>query len=335
MPTVNAISNSVLKTPWAESLSPSTQLLRRWWAPATILAVTNIADEEVLLFHAIQQARRTGAKVILVHVLQTKNVQVDAGNCAQSSKPGGMAESALASLNRMARQLRWAGIPCEPLLLRGAQAKEVPLVAKARNADRILMAAACEKPVKKAAATTLAEELLSAISVPICTVGQVSPAAPGASGRVGQITLALSLRSDPGVALAFASRLAHEQRSKLTVMHVFGDEEKGRKDIERSPLAFASQLPADAVGEAELLCPLQIAVRKGDPATEILKSAGCTNQDFIVLGPVGQPQPVPAGRWSTVHRVIGAAQCPVILLGNSVRVSAQGQRDPASFPDAQ
>jgi nucleotide-binding universal stress UspA family protein len=315
---VNARSNSVLEQTWNASISLSPLVLRQWSGPGMILAVTNLADEEILLFHAIQQARRSSAKVLLVHVLEPEKVPPHRGERTRSPEYQSLAESALAALNRMARQLRWVGVPCEPLLLRGSPAQEIPLVAKARGADRLLMTAACEKRGKYTAPKTLAEDLLSGISVPICTVGQCPPPAPGIGHRPANITLALSLNSDAEMPLAFASRLAQEHQAKLTVMHVFGNEEKDRKGIERTPLAVASQLPADRLRETELMCPLEIAVRKGDPATEILKAESRTNQDFIVLGPVGEAQPLRAGTSNIVHRVISEALCPVIVLGQSL-----------------
>jgi nucleotide-binding universal stress UspA family protein len=316
--TVNARSNSVLEQTWNANLSLSSQVLRQWSGPGIILAVTDLTDEEILLFHAIQQARRSSAKVLLVHVLQPEKVRSQAGEWTRPSEYQSLAESALAALDRMARQLRWVGVPCEPLLLRGSPAKEIPLVAKARSADRLLMTTACEKRGKNIAPKTLAEDLLSGISVPICTVGQCLPPAPVVGHQRANITLALSLDSDAVIPLAFASRLAQEHQAKLTVMHVFGNEEKDRKEIERTPLAVASQLPAHRLRETELMCPLEIAIRKGDPATEILKAESCTNQDFIILGPVGEAQPLRAGTSNIVHRVISEALCPVIVLGQSL-----------------
>lgn len=312
----DAMPNSVLEPTPIASFSPSAPIVRHWSAPGAILAVTNFADEEILLFHSIQQARRSVAKVILVHVLQAKDALPDSRDCSKSIEPGCVTESALASLNRMAQQLRWVGIPCEPLLLRGAPAKEITLAAKAHGADRILMSAAYEERAQQSALKTLAEELLPGISVPICTLGPGLPPSPAGNGQIGRITLALSLHSNPEMPLAFASRLAHEHKLRLTVIHVSGPHDKGRAAL--TPLTFASQLPADTLRDAELLCQLQILVRKGDPATEILNSGSCTSQDFIVLGPVGQPPLVPVGRSSVVHRVINEAPCPVMLLGPSV-----------------
>jgi nucleotide-binding universal stress UspA family protein len=319
---VNTRSNLMLERRWDASTSLSPQLSRRWSAPTVILAVTNLADEENLLFHAIQQARRSTAKVLLVHVIHTESATSHLIDWTRFTEHRSTAESALASINRMARRLRWVGIACEPFLLRGSPLNEIPLVAAARNADRLLMSAACEKSRKDTASKTWAEELLPKISIPICTVGQCLPATPVNNGRTGHVTLALSLHSDAEMSLAFASRLAQEHRATLTVMHVFGNEENGEKEIERTPLAVASVLPADKLREAELMCPLEVAVRKGDPATEILKSGSCTNQDFIVLGPIGQPQPVRAGTSSIVHRVVSEALCPVIVLGQSLELSA-------------
>jgi nucleotide-binding universal stress UspA family protein len=142
--------------------------------------------------------------------------------------------------------------------------------------------------------------------------------------RHGNITLALSLNSDAGMPLAFASRLAQERQASLTVMHVFGSGQKGRGEIARTQWAVTSRLPADRLREAELMCPLEIAVRRGDPAAEILKSGNSTNQDCIVLGPVDPSQPVEAGRSSIVHRVISEARCPVIVLGRSVADATGG-----------
>ena len=317
---MNTTLNSALTHTSEASFSPSAQLLRQWSAPGVILAVTNFTDEERLLFHAIQQARRSAAKVLLIHVLQTENAPTY--ERIYPSETGSMAQPALESLNRMARQLRWVGITCEPLLLKGSPAQEIQLAAKARGADRVLMATAFEKHRNNAAPKTLAEELLPAISIPICTIGPfLSPAAADGQ-RPGNITLALSLQSDVATPLAFASRLAQEHHAKLIVLHVFGDENDGHKQNERSPLAVASQLPADRLREAELTCPLEIAVRKGDPATEIVKFGSCTNQDFIVLGPVGR-QPVQTGSSNIIHRVMTEARCPVIVLGQSLADVAQ------------
>lgn len=319
---MGAASNLRFEPATEPSQSISARMLRLWCAPGTILAVTNLGDEEALLFHLIRQARRSSAKVLLAHVLQSSRVRADPRQLPQRAESSRVVESAQESLTRMAQQLRWVGIPCEPLLLRGSAANEISLVAEARGAQRLLMLGACAKDGGDGAPKTLAEELLPRISIPICTVGQHGLALPQLAASAARVTLALSLESDAELPLAFASRLAQEHKAQLTVVHVFGRDDKVRDGSGRTPLAVASRLPANRLREAELLCPLEIAIRTGDPATEILKFGAGTDQDLIVLGPAGLPRPVPAGNSSVVHRVITEARCPVIVLGQSMRRSA-------------
>ena len=47
----------------------SAKTLRQWCAPEVILVVTSLADETVILPHAIKQARQSGAKIVLAHVV--------------------------------------------------------------------------------------------------------------------------------------------------------------------------------------------------------------------------------------------------------------------------
>ena len=321
---MNAPSNSALEKTRNSNFSLSTQILRQWSAPGIILAITNLADEEVLLSHAVHQARRSTARVLLLHVLEPESLPPHTGEGTPPSAQQSLAESALATLNRMARQLRWVGVPCEPLLLRGSPAQEILLVAKARGVDRLLVTTACARRTRSTAPRTLAEDLLSGALVPLCSVGECLPPTPVFGQPAGEITLALSLDSEAALPLAFAARLAQENGAKLTVMHVFGNERKRRREIERTPLAVASQLPADMLREAGLLCPLEIAIRKGDPVMEILKYGSRSNEDFIVLGPVSETQPLRAWTSNIVQRVISEAHCPVIVLGPSLGILNNG-----------
>ena len=138
--------------------------------PATIVAVTDFADEERLLFHVIQQAKRRAAKVLLVHVLDSRKSSPGAGGCAQAAPSPSCTEFARTSLHRMARQLRWVGIACEPFLLRGAPAREILLLARASCADSILMTAPREElaqpsdPAQHAASAIRETALLSPVN---------------------------------------------------------------------------------------------------------------------------------------------------------------------------
>ncbi|MFP5206968.1 MAG: universal stress protein [Acidobacteriota bacterium] len=284
--------------------------LRLWCAPEVILAVTDFADEEALLFHAIRQARRSAARVLLVHVLHSTRSSPRIVAASAAPADGFSAQHAQRALERMARQLRWVGIACEPILLRGDAAEEILALAKARAADRVLLTAWRDR---SPLARTLAEEVSPWVGVPVCVVGNGGPAALRSERPAGRIGLALSLRFDSETALAFAGRLAQQHHATLTVMHVFGDREP-LPPGERTPAAIAARLPAGALREARLLCPLEIAALSGDPAAAILNSEAAS-LDFLLLGAPRSPYPDRAGA-GVVHRVVGQAPCPVLLLGH-------------------
>jgi hypothetical protein len=294
--------------------SPSTltpRILRRWCAPEVILAVTDLTDEDFLLFHAIRQARRCSAKVLLAHVLPIDRSRPLKGDTGAPVLNGVSAQHAQRTLDRMARQLRWVGIACEPILLRGDAVEEILAVAKAQAADRVLLTAWHDR---SPLARSLAEEISPWVGVPVCVVRNGGVAALRNDRAAGRIALALSLRSDCETSLAFAGRLAQQHQATLTVMHVFADGQRLPAD-ERTAAAVAARLPAGALREAELLCPLGIAALSGDPAAEIQKYEAGVDFDFLLLGAPRSPYPDAAAA-GVVHRIVGRARCPVILLGH-------------------
>ncbi len=147
-------------------------MLRQWCMPETILAVTNLTDEKALIFHLISQARPGRAKVLLVHAAVDR-ASSRYGAALNLLGNGFATEPAQQTLDRMARQLRWVGIECEPVLLNGTAPEEIAALAKARAVDRVLITAhSRKKSIKK----TLAEELAPVVGVPICVLPEhISP----------------------------------------------------------------------------------------------------------------------------------------------------------------
>lgn len=66
-------SNLALKYEPESGFSVTAQALRKWCVPELVLAVTDLADEERLLFHVIRQATPGKAKVLLTHIQRGGN----------------------------------------------------------------------------------------------------------------------------------------------------------------------------------------------------------------------------------------------------------------------
>jgi nucleotide-binding universal stress UspA family protein len=300
----------------AEELSSSltARILRMWCAPEVMLVVTNFADEEALLFHAIRQARQSSAKVLLAYVIQGRQSSSGTATTCRQTANTPSVNYAQQTLERMARQLRWVGISCEPVLLRGNPAEEVLTLAKARAVDRLLLSVQSQGFSR---VRTLAEEISPWAGIPVCVVNERLSSGQKSDRTAGQITLALSLRSSCEIPLSFAGRMAQELDASLTVMHVIEDCNDDADTIDRTSSAILSRLASESLREAQLLCDLEIAIRVGNSADEILKFVNGTNHDFLIVGAPQSPCAASSEGVSIVHRIVREALCPVIMLGPS------------------
>ena len=114
----------------------SVKTLRMWCAPEVILAITTLNDEATLLPHIIDQARQSGASIVLAHVHHSQGTR----NCRKpvSPRPNSVVGEARETLDRLTRQLRWLGFRCQPVLLSGAPELEIPVLVRSCGVDRVL-----------------------------------------------------------------------------------------------------------------------------------------------------------------------------------------------------
>jgi nucleotide-binding universal stress UspA family protein len=314
LPLVIQVANSAFEPECEENFPVQAETLRRWCTPKVILAVTDLTDEEALLFEAIRQARHSAAKVLLVHVLQSAHQSFRVGHRSGREQNGISAVTARATLERMARQLRWVGIQCEPILLKGTPSEEISILAKTHGAQRILTTVQGGRDEKDNVQKKIAEEILGRVEIPVCTIGHYAKSPPRRELAYGRIVLALSLHSDCTIPMAFASRLAQENKASLTVIHVFEGKDHCLQHFGRTPLSVALRLPQSVLKEAELFCSLEFSVREGNPAAEILKHCNNAEQDFIVLGLTGPRPNDPSQSANVLRGILTKATCPVIIL---------------------
>lgn len=288
------------------SLLCTSKELRYWSAPRTILAITNLLDEETLLFHAVKQARQSAAKIVLVHVF---------GGGSVSSEPAFTIQTARSELDRMARQLRWVGIPCEAVFLKDAPPEEICRIVASRHVDRVLVAEGDGEDGMQLKESVLGAELLAGIGVPICVIGRSVQGFSQKQRPTGRITVGLSLHSDDEILLGFASRFAQENHARLTVLHASSGCRGNVRTIDQTAAAVTACLPAQALREAQLLCTMEIVVRQGDPETVLLEYCVETNTDFLILGPSGPSSRFTQAGAGGIPRIVNQARCPVIILG--------------------
>jgi nucleotide-binding universal stress UspA family protein len=183
--------------------------------------------------------------------------------------------------------------------------------------------------VEKLVLGSQAEEILRLAPCPVLTVG------PNIAGRakltaieskgkdltpveisVGQIVYATDFSPESFAAAPFATSLAQEFQSKLTLLHVI--KKRKDKDHQTEPIDLALQRLEKLVPEeASLWCSPKPTVKIGPPADCILQEALDTKADLIVLGVraasgnLGAATHLP---WATAHKVIAQAHCPVLTI---------------------
>ena len=299
-----------------QSRPVSARTLRLWCAPEVILGITDLTDEAVLLPQLISQARQSSAKIVLAHVHDAQ--AFESGRKLQSITVGRSLRTARETLERMARQLRWLGVICEPIVLSGHTASEIPLLARSCGVDRVLTAFAENPDLTDNHVPLPWKDVLGKVGVPVCVLGR--NAIHNTRTIVRNVTLAISSRSRCEVPLGFACRLAQEQRARLTVLHVSERASEDATPCKRE--AVLAKLPFPPWREAELFCPTEIAIRVGTPADEILHYCADTQQDLLILCSPGGASSPGAWRNGVSHRAINAAQCPVFIVGTTSETPA-------------
>jgi len=289
----------------------NTGMLRQWSSPKIILVVTDLSDVESIQFHTIQHARPGAAKVLLVEASGRSNVPARAQNLHRKRSIGSI-HTASDTAGGMASHLRRFAIDCEPVFVRGLEAEEIPSIARSCSADRVLVSAPLDKD--PSAHKSVADRIIDDLEIPVCVVGRDLSLFSRYQRPSRRITLALSLHGRNEIPIAFSSRLAQENHSQLTIMHVFPKGTGNRRRMEEMQTSFVSCLPSVILKEAQLLCPVGIAIREGDPTAEILNYEAQLNQDFLVLAPSREGDLIGLGV-GAVRRIIREARCPVIVLG--------------------
>jgi len=170
---------------------------------------------------------------------------------------------------------------------------------------------------------SVAEELLRRASCPVLTIG------PKASGRVQEefdkavqdirpaeiklkdIIFAVDFNPQSLAAAPFAFSLAEEFQARLGLLYVIP------RDLPTPSRLVWKRLEDLVPADAAIWCKPENIVKFGTPADEIVKCASERSSDLIVLGVrsseahLGTATHFP---WSTAHKVIANASCPVLTI---------------------
>lgn len=291
--------------------------VRLWCAPEVILIVTNAADERMLLLEAVRQAKHSSAKILLAYVARPVGPRILCSHGGRAMRSQSPAHYAQITLDRMVRQLRWAGISSEAVLLQGLPAEEIPDLVRLRGANRVIVTTQPDPNIRSIASRAITEQILPRVSVPVCVLGSAARPAPVFTAPTGRVILMLTPHMHAELLLQFACRYAEEHSASLSVVYVSGPDLPGTelsKDANPS-----SEQDLRLLRAMQTRFPFEVLIREGHPVDETLALLERRTPDCLILGPQTQASgATDDDEMPTIHKLIQGALCPVMVLGNGI-----------------
>ncbi|HKF46675.1 MAG TPA: universal stress protein [Terracidiphilus sp.] len=305
----------------------SDKLLRRWCSPKTILVVMRPSDDPAQVLSAIQYAEMSGAKMLLVQ-LSAGYMPPGSGETSERicSPRGPIHESPQSDVGRT---LLSAEVLKRAFVLKEVRVQQLPTVVRTFNIDWVAVTQA--RGFERAVYPALEERLMSAMNVPVWILGRgmsLNLATPTATHRI-----LVPVEDSPELefSLKFARKLAESQHATLSVLHVFDGSEESSSAKERSPFTVKSWLRLSSLRLSSTHCPIEISIRQGDPATEILEFNARRPHDLVVLRRSSDRHGGSHSHSRIVSRLCSELPCPVLVLGNAIEAP---QPRPLNLPTA-
>jgi nucleotide-binding universal stress UspA family protein len=222
--------------------------------------------------------------------------------------PGGMVPSenlGFGEREDMIARLRGALTSIDPdnqlsgaAIKQGDPGGQILLFARSTPAGLIVMGAAgAERPERPVGSVTAI--VVARSDCPVLVVPTGRRVKSQKTGFFERIVCAVDLAPSSITVMKQALALAWETHAHLSYVCVMTEPQPSASEVQRQILAA---VPA----EAHAWCQVEVVVKAGDPATEIVRIAESSAVDLLVIGPPRQ--------WtSTTQAVLARSLCPVLV----------------------
>ncbi len=306
---------------------------RRWTHPVTILVATDLSDLDHLMPFALEQARESSARLILLHVLSTATaINSDAAGMPYYDVAGAL-EISEQTLRPWCELAARRGVRCDALVREGKTIHQIAAAIRQFQADRVLVGTRSRSKLGKMLIGSVAEQVLRSVYLPVITVGPEAhlPVDMGPERVVERVIdrvvlHATTLRETSRPSAALACQIAASQNARLLLLHVLPHipemESKGLPTgmdssamVELRILAEQIGAGAGSVGRKPGCCAaVEPIVAHGNPTIEILALAHERQAGLIVLGATRRAAFENLTRDRTIYSVLAHARCPVLTL---------------------
>ena len=292
-----------------------------------VLYATDFSEaSEAALPYASAICRRFGSTLHVAHVISDTSLLLMTGGVDYVSM-GTIYEDAHTEAQEKLQKVanRLDGIPLLTYVRHGQVWKNLEGIIAEKDIDLLVVGTHGRGGVGKLLLGSVAEDILRHAPCPVLTVGpNISgraklPVYPGKSRDLAPVDLELerivyatSFAPASVTVAPVAVMLAEEFESKLTLMHVF--EEYTQLDSRPGPIEEGLRHLQELVPKDNKLAYAPETVMEFGPAADVIVRVAAEREaDLIVLGahPAGGTTHLP---WSTVHKVVTYATCPVLTM---------------------
>lgn len=283
---------------------------------ATLLVATDFSScSEIALRYACALARQQQGKIFLAHVIPAEPKYPMPAETVPP-EPIWDASDARVRLERAGTSPELSGVDHETLIQQGEFWPELERMIAKYDIDLVVVGTHGREGLKKLLLGSAAEQVFRHASCPVLTVGPHVKPESLENGRLRRVLYATDLTASSLHALPYAMALAERNQAALTLVYVVSSDVIA---TEFGPVTLPEQRIEDAREEVRQLLPAGthagVVVEMGYPAEVIVQVARQQDVSLIVMGLHHHSAFVATHLpWTTAHRVVCDAHCPVMTV---------------------
>lgn len=266
------------------------------------------------LEYAASLARRYGSALYLTHVITVDGYPLASPEYAVSSLQN-MHDKARQGFRDLLKSGELIELPYKVLIQEGSFWSSIEEAIKTYQIDLLVVGTHGARAIEKVLIGSGAEKIFRKAKVPVLTVGPSITKDPLYEIEFQNILFATDFGISAEREAEYAVSLAQKHCSRLRLVHVLPHPEAYGKDIlaDKKETSMA-QLRELAANETDLHYKLDFEVAIGEPVEEILRIAGETKADLIIMGAKARNSLAGNVPRSKAYRVVCGARCPVLTV---------------------
>lgn len=287
------------------TIAPSQISLRQ------ILVATDLSGASTkALQYAKALAKHYASHIVLVHVYPPiKYLAIPEGGWVEDP----VIQRTEEEIETLEMELQREGYAAEAISASGLVEHEVLALAKAHDADLVVLGTHGKRGMERLLFGSEAEGLIRHCDRPVLTVGPAAASPRRNTWLLNEIICAASPHAGSAKAAAYGYRLAKENGARFTLFYA---EDPGSPPDPGSWRAFEDAFDKELPEGEARHCPIQGYFSYESPAADIIEAARKRQADLLVLG---AKRAIPGSthfRWGVLPEVLLHAPCPVLTIGS-------------------